>query len=274
MPELAEVEFYRRRWHEAGVGHVVQKIHLHAGRRVFRQKEAARVSRALRGATLLDSAAEAKQMLFRFSSDVWLGVHLGMSGELSVQPATYSPGRHDHLALFLEHAALVYTDPRMFGRIRLDQGPTPPDWWASLPPPVLSPEFTRGALTAFLQRRRRAPLKAVLLMQEQFPGIGNWMADEILWRAGLHPARPAGELQPEEVARLWTESRRVCRLALKKIAGQGGPLPPDLNVNIPDSWLFHHRWADHGRCPRTGGELIRETIGGRTTCWSPRLQPR
>ena len=64
---------------------------------------------------------------------------------------------------------------------------------------------------------RRAPLKAVLLQQERFPGIGNWMADEVLWRAGLHPARPAGSLQPKEIARLWRECRAVCRQALRVI---------------------------------------------------------
>jgi len=95
------------------------------------------------------------------------------------------------------------------------------------------------------------------------------MADEILWRAAIHPHRRAGSLAATEVHALWHECRRVCRLALDTIAGKGKRLPPDLNAHIPRSWLFWHRWAAGGTCPRTGALLVREAIGGRTTCWSP-----
>ena len=274
MPELAEVEFYRRRWHEGALGRTVRQVQLHPLKRGFRRTDPRLLQQSLTGARLLDSEAAAKQMLFRFTGNCWLGVHLGMSGELSVQPPSYSPAPHDHLVLVLDEAALVFTDPRMFGGIRFDKGPKPPEWWSEIAPPLLSAAFTKAALGDFLRRRQRAPLKAVLLMQERFPGIGNWMADEILWRAGLHPARAAGDLRPEEVARLWTETRRVCRQALEKIAGHGGALPPDLNVNIPETWLFHHRWRSGGRCPKTGARLERAEIGGRTTCWSPARQKR
>jgi formamidopyrimidine-DNA glycosylase len=254
------------------VGQTVREVRLHPLKRVFRHADPRRLQQSLTDARLLDSASAAKQMVFHFTDDGWLGVHLGMSGELTVQPASYPPTQHDHLVLVLKNAALVFTDPRMFGGIRFDRGPEPPEWWSKIAPPLLSAAFTKAALTDFLRRRQRAPLKAVLLMQERFPGIGNWMADEILWRARLHPARAAGDLRPAEVARLWTETRRVCRQALEKIAGHGGALPPDLNVNIPESWLFHHRWRSGGRCPKTGARLERAEIGGRTTCWSPARQ--
>jgi formamidopyrimidine-DNA glycosylase len=167
---------------------------------------------------------------------------------------------------------LVFTDPRMFGRIAFHSGPVAPAWWTKIAPPILSAAFTTAAVAAFLQRRGRAPIKAVLLMQERFPGIGNWMADEILWRAAIHPKRLAGSLQPAEVRRLWHECRRVCRLALDTIAGRGRHLPPNLNVDIPDSWLFNHRWEEGGRCPKTKKPLRRDEVGGRTTCWSPARQ--
>jgi formamidopyrimidine-DNA glycosylase len=160
----------------------------------------------------------------------------------------------------------------MFGGIDLHRGAEPPPWWTRIAPAVLSDAFTCDAVAAFLRRRARAPIKAVLLMQERFPGIGNWMADEILWRAAIHPRRPAGSLLPREVRGLWAECRRVARMALNTIAGRGNDLPPDLNVRIPDTWLFNHRWVPGGRCPRTGMGLVREEIGGRTTCWSPARQ--
>jgi formamidopyrimidine-DNA glycosylase len=273
MPELAEVEFFRKRWHQAAVGRTITAVLTHDRARVFRHKRTATVLRtALPGRPLRSSAAAAKQMCFRFGDDLWLGLHLGMSGELHVEPVGYVPGKHDHLVLRTARCALVFTDPRMFGGVEFHRGTAAPGWWTRLAPPILSDAFTADAVAAFLRRRARAPIKAVLLMQERFPGIGNWMADEILWRAALHPKRLAGSLRPAEVRALWRECRRVGRLALVAIAGRGDNLPPALNAHIPATWLFRHRWADGGRCPKTGCPLVREEIGGRTTCWSPARQ--
>src|SRR4029453_5477370 len=110
----------------------------------------------------------------------WLGIHLGMSGELTVAPPDHVPGRHDHLVIVTEGHALVFNDPRMFGSVDFHVGKEPPKCGSKIAPPIFSSQFTVEAVATFLQRRRRAPIKAVLLMQERFPGIGNWMADEIL----------------------------------------------------------------------------------------------
>ena len=272
MPELAEVEFFRKRWHLAAAGERIARVLTHDGKKILRAVDLPTFHRALTGATLLSSEAAAKQMLFRFSGGAWLGLHLGMSGELRVAAPAHVPERHDHLVLMTDRHALVFKAPRMFGRVDFHVGRQPPRWWTRIAPAILSDAFTVATVAAFLARRRRAPIKAVLLMQERFPGIGNWMADEILWRAGIHPARPAGPLAPREVATLWRECRRVCRNALDRIAGRGRTLPPDLNANIPNTWLFWHRWQRGGRCPRTGQPLAHATIGGRTTCWSPARQ--
>jgi formamidopyrimidine-DNA glycosylase len=272
MPELAEADFFRKRWHQAALRKPITAVHTHDGKKLLRGIPLAAFHRALVGARLLSSSAAAKQILFRFSRDVWLGIHLGMSGELTVAPANYLTQKHDHLAFRTRHRTLVFNDPRMFGRIQFHRGRDAPAWWTRIAPAILSPAFTLEAVTAFLRRRARAPIKAVLLMQERFPGVGNWMADEILWRAAIHPRRPAGSLSPAEIRTLHRTCRRVCRLALDTIAGRGRYLPPNLNAHIPKSWLFWHRWEDGGRCPRTGAKLIRETIGGRTTCWSPLRQ--
>ena len=272
MPELAEVEFFRKRWDQVAAGHRIRALRLHPAAKIFRGANPAALRRALTGAKFLSSEAQAKQMLFRFSGGAWIGVHLGMSGELHVEPPGYAPQKHDHLVLDTARHALVFSDPRMFGRVQFHRGAAPPGWWTKIAPPILSTQFTVEAVAAFLRRRARAPIKAVLLMQERFPGVGNWMADEILWRAAIHPRRRAGSLAPTEMHSLWSECRRVCRLAFNTIAGHGDYLPPDLNAHIPRTWLFWHRWEDGGRCPRTGVPLIREEVGGRTTCWSPGRQ--
>lgn len=272
MPELAEVEFYRKRWALAATGQRITRVALHAEKRPVRHINVTAAQEALTGAKFVSSEAAAKQMLFRFGTDAALGVHLGMTGELFVAAPDFGPGKHDHLVLFTRRHALVFRDPRMFGRIEFHRGEETPPWWSRIAPAVLSPAFTREAVADFLRRRSRSPIKAVLLMQERFPGIGNWMADEILWRSALHPARRAGSLSAAEVTTLWRHCRTVARQALAAIAGRGNTLPADLNVGIPRSWLFLHRWSDGGRCPRTGAPLQRATIGGRTSCWSPARQ--
>jgi formamidopyrimidine-DNA glycosylase len=263
MPELGEVDSFRRKWNAAR-GEKVDRVMLRAGARPFRGADVGALEKSLPGKALRSSEAAGKQMLFKFGADAWLGLHLGMSGELSIDSPRFAPGPHDKLVLYTKKHALVYNDPRMFGRVRFSVGPKPPVWWSSIAPALTSPEFSQKALAAFLQRRRRTPIKSVLLMQERFPGIGNWMADEILWRAALHPRRLAGSLGPAEIKTLWRECRWVARQTLKIVGAQDGKLPA--------SWLFSHRWRNGGRCPRTGVVLRREQIGGRTTCWSPARQ--
>jgi formamidopyrimidine-DNA glycosylase len=263
MPELAEVEFFRRQW-DSGFGSRVTGVALHSEKRVFRGTDVAAMEKALTGARLLNSEGHGKQMLFRFSRGASLGIHLGMSGRLRVEAPGISPGKHDHLALFQEKRSLVYSDPRMFGRVRFALGRGVPEWWRNLPPAVISNTFTRAVLGELLHRGRRLPIKAVLLDQTVFPGVGNWMADEIMWRAKLHPAIRAGDLSASQQHNLWRASRAICRMALKTI-GIDWSEPPK-------NWLIHRRWQKRGRCPRDGTLLDHGTIAGRTTAWCPVCQ--
>jgi formamidopyrimidine-DNA glycosylase len=263
MPELAEVEYYRKQWNP-GLGRPVRAVFMHERAKIFRGTDVHALQAALTGSTLRSSQAAAKQMLFRFGDKAWLGVHLGMTGELRAEAPGYSPQKHDHLVLATDRNTLVFTDPRMFGKIEFTSGKTPPVWWTRLAPPILSAAFTVEAVAAFLRRRARAPIKAVLLMHERFPGVGNWMADEVLWRAAIHPRKPAGWLTPAEVRTLHRELRWVCRRALATIG--------ETFADPPKSWLFPHRWENGGLCPKTKKPLARAEIGGRTTCWSPARQ--
>lgn len=268
MPELAEVDYFRKRWN-AGLKQRIEAVELHAAKRIFRGIDVGAFGRALSGATLERSESRGKQMLFVAKkrgekSHAWIGLHLGMTGELRVEKPDYAPAKHDHLLLRQAKRALVFEDARQFGRILFDEGVEAPKWWAGLPPDLLSEKFTLAELEKFLKRRAKAPIKAVLLMQERFPGIGNWMADEILWRAAIHPKQAAGSLDAKQAKALYREIRWVCREALRIIGTKWG--------DPPKSWLFPHRWEKGGTCPRTGAKLQHATIGGRTTCWSPARQ--
>jgi formamidopyrimidine-DNA glycosylase len=264
MPELAEVEYFRRRW-DVGFGQRIAEIKINAGKRIFRGNDLETLRRLLPGAKLISSEARGKQMLFRFSKGAWLGVHLGMTGELRQEPAGFAHRKHDHLVLRQARQSLVFSDARLFGRVRFHRGASVPEWWSRLPPALTSEEFTLERMHKFLQRRARSPLKGVLLQQEFFIGIGNWMADEILWRAKIHPRRPAGRLSEAETREVWKAIRFVCQGALRIVAKDYSDPPP--------SWLFRHRWEKGGRCPKDGTALNRATIGGRTTAWCPKCQP-
>jgi formamidopyrimidine-DNA glycosylase len=265
MPELAEVDFYRKRWNP-GLGQPVRSVSLHADKRVLRGVATDELIARITGVRFAESFSHGKQMLLRFSGGVWLGVHLGMTGELRVEPPTFAPGRHDHLVLHQAKQSLVFADPRLFGRILFHTGETAPDWWTSLPPSLLSPEFTAAHVDTVLKRRAKAPIKAVLLMQPFFPGIGNWMADEILWRARIAPQTSAGALAGKPAAKLHREIQWVADAAMKTIALTYG--------DPPETWLFPHRWRAGGHCPRCRTALDRDEVGGRTTAWCPVCQPQ
>ena len=161
-------------------------------------------------------------------------------------------------------ATLVFSDFRMFGRVMFHAGESLPEWWTSIAPAINSSDFTRTCVAEFMKRRAGITVKAALLMQERFPGIGNWMADEILWRACIHPSRRCGDLSEEEVTVLHSVCVWVCKQALSIIGTSFADPPP--------TWLYHYRWQDGGKCPVTGTALQRETIGGRTSCFCPSRQ--
>ena len=258
MPELAEVEYYRKRWN-CGIGARVVAVKLHADKRVFRGMPVRALKTQLTGSVMSGSAAHGKQILFNFSPGAWLGVHLGMTGELAVGPPNLTPDKHDHLVLYQEQRSLIFRDPRQFGRVRFGVGQSPPDWWAGLPPAVTSAEFRPIVMMEFLKRHRKLPVKAALLLQAGFPGIGNWMADEVLWRSKIHPSTPVGLLAESQITDLWRNLRFVCRHALRHVGADFS--------DPPAGWLFHERWQQQGRCPIHKGVLERHTIGGRTTRW-------
>jgi formamidopyrimidine-DNA glycosylase len=264
MPELAEVEHFRKQW-DAGLRQEVRAVKLHGEKRIFRGSDPEQIAQALTGARLLKSEARGKQMLFHFSGGGWLGLHLGMTGAMRTEKPGFEPEKHDHLVLEQKKQTLVFRDARLFGRVRFSVGPEAPEWWRQIPPALSSPEFTVAEMRAILKRRARAPLKALLLVQEIFPGVGNWMADEILWQARLHPRSLGGALSPAASRRLWSKTQEICRVSLETIGNEWGDPPAD--------WLIHVRWKKTGQCPKHHRVLSRDTIGGRTTAWCAWCQP-
>ncbi|MGJ8724560.1 MAG: Fpg/Nei family DNA glycosylase [Roseibacillus sp.] len=279
MPELAEVELARRIWSPA-LGKKVIAVETHPKTRVYRDTPAVAIESALTGAEMITSHSHGKRLLFTFQKKneiLPLEVHLGMSGRLAIASADHEAHKHDHLLIRLSGLTLIYNDYRQFGRAHLHEDPEP---WATLPPEVLDSRFTLALVKRLLEKRPRTSLKALILDQTCFPGIGNWMADEICWRMNLHPATPTAQLDP---ASLRKETQFVTRGALKHVADKNEGLLADPSKGFaaggyvsqvpPKSWLFQHRWKKGGHCPRCQTELSRATIATRTTAWCPLCQP-
>jgi formamidopyrimidine-DNA glycosylase len=179
-----------------------------------------------------------------------LGLHLGMAGHIVVDEPP-APRAWDRFALeFADGGRLALRDKRRLGR-------------AVLAPDLshVGPDAAEVGRDAFRARvgRGSAPLKARLLDQGVIAGVGNLLADETLWQAGLDPRRPAGELSAEELDHL----RRALRAATRSAIRDGG---------VHTGELIPHRRRG-GACPRCGTPLERATIGGRTTFWCPVDQP-
>jgi formamidopyrimidine-DNA glycosylase len=263
MPELAEVEYFRRQW-DPGLGQKILGVELHARKRIFRGSDPRALVRQVAGSRFLRSFSWGKQMLFEFSGGSWLGLHLGMTGKLRIEPRGFRPEKHDHLVLRQAKRALVFRDARLFGRVRFHHGKSAPDWWRDGAPDIASAGFDRTFFDTFLRRHARAPVKPVLLLQRGFAGIGNWMADEILWRARIAPPRIVGSLSAAERGRLFRETRFVATESLRLIA-------PNFD-DPPRDWLIHQKWKRNGICPRHRTPLEKAMIGGRTTAWCPKCQ--
>jgi formamidopyrimidine-DNA glycosylase len=263
MPELAEVDFYRKVWN-AGLGQKIRSVELHSDKRIFRGTDTDSLRHSLPGSMLQSSEARGKQMVFQFSRGLWLGIHLGMTGKLSVQPGGYPPEKHDHLILRQAGQTLVFTDMRQFGRVLFFQGSAEPPWWSSIGPGVLDASFTLPKFREAMARHKKLAIKSALLLQKEFPGVGNWMADEILWRAGLAPMRKCSELSDAEAKAAYRELRAVCKTAMSKVG--------EALDSLPKGWLFHQRWSGKGVCPIHKEPLARTVIGGRTSAWCRRCQ--
>ena len=263
MPELAEVEWFRKQWN-AGRGDEIVDVRVHTAKYVFRGTNTPALQENLVGKKFLKSTRRGKQMLFEFSDGNSLGIHLGMTGKTHVESCDFRPGKHDHLVLYQAKRALVFTDPRQLGHVRFHYGVDEPAWWKQRAPEIVSREFDQKFLDQFLDRHRKAPIKAVLLMQRGFPGIGNWMADEILWRAKVLPSKRAGKLQRRERVTIFRAAKFVVRRSLETL-GKDFSDPPR-------NWLIHQKWKRDGVCPRHRTPLRHAMIGGRTTAWCPQCE--
>jgi formamidopyrimidine-DNA glycosylase len=209
------------------------------------------------------------------SGDAVLG-HLGMSGQMLVQPAGAPDERHLRVRFTLHGAGeLRFVDQRMFGGLSVSPGGAElPAEIAHIARDPVDPLFDDDAFVAAV-RRRASGVKRILLDQTVVSGVGNIYADEALWRARLHGERPGTRLRRTDVQRLLADVRGVMAAALD----QGGTSFDALYVNVNgESGYFDrslHAYGQEGRpCERCGTPIVRVAFMNRSSYFCPVCQPR
>lgn len=254
MPELIEVEAYRSAA-TAVVGRWIESVRLLDPGWTRTPGGEPALAAALEGAVVAQVGRWGKVLVLE-TGEATLGVRFGMTGRLVVDGAApvasleYGPRpmrpAWDRFAIgFAGGGSLVVNDPRRLGSVELDpdRGRLGPDALA------VTTAQLRGVL------RSGSPLKVTLLDQRRIAGLGNLLVDDILWRAGLSPHRPANRLGVEDHRRLC----RAIRTSVRELSARGGSHTGDLQP-----------FRRHGGpCPRCGATLRRDRIGGRTALWCP-----
>jgi formamidopyrimidine-DNA glycosylase len=277
VPELPEVEAARIAVTRAAKGRRIVGVWCADDPIVFEGVHAARFRRALAGRRVQAVRRQGKHLWFELDRRPWPCFHFGMTGGFHTpRDGTVKlissgerrergwPPRFAKLRLtFDDGGELVLADARRLGHIRLRHDPAsePPigllgfDALRELPPPK---RF------AALLRARGAPMKAVLLDQSFAAGVGNWIADEVLYQARIDPRRRAATLSEAEARRVRAKIRIVIATSVRHLNDSD---------RYPRTWLFHDRWGKKAFAMTARGERIRhDTIAGRTTAWVPTVQ--
>jgi formamidopyrimidine-DNA glycosylase len=273
MPELPEVETICRQLAPHLEGRRLAEVEI-LDPRWTRPVDPRLVEAELTGRTVEQVARHGKYLVWGLSGDGYMLIHLRMTGALLFDPPTEPPHTRVRFTLDAGHR-LAYIDPRRFGTGHLVQGTAGRDAYlrSRLGAEPFTPEFTAQHLRT-QARGRTAPIKAFVLDQRRIAGVGNIYADEALFRAGIHPLRPAGRL----TAAQWAALRDAIEDALAAgIEAKGATIDDFRHVDgarggFQDLFLVHRRAGEP--CPRCG-EMIRKIVaGGRGTYVCERCQPR
>lgn len=280
MPELPEVEAARKILDAGLVGKKLTEVTVRPDEIVLEGRSPEDLTQLLTGQTVARTGRKGKFFWLEFAEGAGLALHLGMTGavldltpgrERSVnyyrsrnEATSDGPPRFLKLQLHTDTGeSLAMVDGRRLARIWPIQSPDTdpriarlgPDSYLELPDP---------AGLAERLGKRKAAIKALLLDQAILSGIGNYLADEILYAARIHPAKGPMDFTTDEFNRL--------HIAIRQIVGHAVAVDADYQQFPPD-WLFHVRWGgDRGETEHLGRTIRREKIGGRTTAYVPEIQ--
>jgi formamidopyrimidine-DNA glycosylase len=259
MPELPDVEHYKRYLDATALHQRIRRVHVLAPTLLHGLSPQA-LGRRLHGRGLERTHRHGKYLFARADSQGWLVLHFGMTGSLSYFAHGSDPPDYTRLFLDFDNGfRLAYTAPRKLGCIAMTRDPKTVVAEHRLGPDAM--DLNAEGFRA-LARGRRGNVKSWLMNQHVIAGIGNVYADEILFQARVWPRRSVTALSDAELERLYAEMRRVLSAAV------------DAHVDpreMPADFLLPHR-GPRGRCPRCAGALRQIKLAGRTAYCCPRCQ--
>jgi formamidopyrimidine-DNA glycosylase len=261
MPELPEVETFKRYLDSTSLHQRITNVDVRDAY-VLKRVSARELARRLKGRRLENSHRHGKHLFVHASDKLWLRLHFGMTGWLQhLKRDEETPKTARVIFRFADNCRLAFDDQRKFGEIELIE-----DVGEFLQTRGLGLDALEISFSQFkaIFGKHRGAVKAILLNQQLIAGIGNLYADEILFRARMHPATEAGRLSDKDLRRLFRAMRHVLEKAIA--------LKTDFN-RLPKSWLLTHR-GKAGRCPRCARALKSATIGGRTSWFCAHCQKR
>jgi formamidopyrimidine-DNA glycosylase len=264
MPELPEVETWRRLAESRALGKRILHVRCQDDRKVFDRNAPRTVSRALKGRTLSGTDRRGKHMWLTFDEPGHLYLHFGMTGSLwALGAAEPAPSHIKWECTFEDGSRLLYRNLRRIGKVRwLPDATAVPPVCKLGPDPLRDPAFTVGFLTRQLATRK-ATLKGCLLDQSIFAGVGNWIADEVLYQTRLSPYRRGSDLSAAEIRQVHRHLQRILTKAVEVGADSS---------RFPRTWLFHHRWGKQAEFTARGEPIRFDQVAGRTTAWVPSRQ--
>jgi formamidopyrimidine-DNA glycosylase len=272
VPELPEVETIRRALAPHVEGERLARLEVH-DERWSRPLAPHEIADATEGRRIERLGRRGKYLVLELTDDVFLTMHLRMTGTLLLDPDPHTP--HTRVTFDLGGHRLHFVDPRRFGTGELQLGPDQHAAFISarLGLEPFDPGFD-GAHLKQLASGRRAPVKAFLLDQTRIAGVGNIYADEALFRAKIHPLRPVGTLKRAQLDAL---ADAVVASLQAGIDAKGASIddfrdPYGVQGSFQDRFLVHLR---EGReCPDCGTTIVKLRAAGRGTYVCPRCQPK
>lgn len=275
MPELPEVEAARRALHDNCSGRVILSASIADDPKVIDGVSPAALQKALIGRKILGACRKGKNLWLQLDERPWPSFQFGMTGAFHMKGKEITkykrsavsdkeewPSKFSKVFFKLDDALEVsFTDKRRFARVRLLDDPLTappvselgPDAYLELP---LESNFVSSI------SKKKCPIKALLLDQNFIAGIGNWIADEVLYQANIHPEQIANSMSEKECIALHRCIQEVIKFSVEVDADSD---------RFPQSWIFHHRWMK--KPGQIGGNKIDFiTVGGRTSAYVPALQ--
>jgi formamidopyrimidine-DNA glycosylase len=259
VPELPDVEGFRRVLARHAVGKRIEAVDV-LDRAMVKGTTAPALAGALAGGRFGEPRRHGKWVIAPVDG-VEVLMHFGMTGLLEWGEPGEQRHRHDRVVFVCEDGELRYRNMRKFGSVRLARDERERERGTGR----LGPDAHGLGHEEFeaLLARRRGSIKAALMDQTLLAGVGNLLADEILWRAGVNPRAPVPSLSRPRRNRLYEGLRDTIRESV-----------PTGRVPHGERWLTRVRDQREPRCPRCGARLRKETVAGRTACWCPRCQRR